>query len=330
MHHSQSSIKDSFTVSITGIKKSYQWVVSNKVYSSIKIVSIAILLGIFALIGCSYYLYADLARTNQQLTSSLSNREEKIDAQKQVENRLRLQLENEQKHAQRQQQQWDEKQQQFMQVFAAINGVNVNIEATPLRKEKIFSPVFLSPAEKKLMFKMIPNGYPIKRKTRISSHYGRRLHPIRKKWHHHNGTDFTASIGVPLYTTADGVVKYLGNQNGFGKTLIIRHKYGFESLFAHLSEAKVRKGEIVSAGQIVALSGESGQVTAPHLHYEILFNRKHLDPRYFVKWNEDNYTSIFKKIKSVPWQFLTHLIKIQHIKEKVSSQTEELSVEKLN
>lgn len=84
----------------------------------------------------------------------------------------------------------------------------------------------------------------------------------------------------------------------------ISHGIGFMTLYAHLKTVKVKTGQFVEKGQLIGLSGNSGTSTAPHLHYEIRFLNKALDPVPFMKWSIGNFESIFHVVKDVPWDYL--------------------------
>jgi murein DD-endopeptidase MepM/ murein hydrolase activator NlpD len=104
--------------------------------------------------------------------------------------------------------------------------------------------------------------------------FGRRRHPVLGVMHVHEGIDIACDVGTPVYATADGVVELAGRTNGgYGRMIVINHGYGYKTLYAHLSSTiKVNRGQRVSRGDVIALSGRSGLVTGPHLHYEVIHN----------------------------------------------------------
>ncbi len=116
------------------------------------------------------------------------------------------------------------------------------------------------------------------------SGFGLRYHPILQYSRPHNGVDFRADIGSPVYATGDGKVKYAGRKGNLGKIVIIDHGYGFETLYAHLSTFGdgVRSGTTVKRGQEIAKSGDTGLVEGPHLHYEVHLNNRAVDPLYYL------------------------------------------------
>lgn len=125
-----------------------------------------------------------------------------------------------------------------------------------------------------------PIGAPID--NPISSLYGYRVDPFKKKRAFHSGIDFSASSGTPVKTTADGIVAVAGRYGGYGKCVIIRHKNGFKTLYAHLSKIKVVKGQKVLSGDEVGKVGSTGRSTGPHLHYEIMKNGKRVNPKKYI------------------------------------------------
>ncbi|NLJ63021.1 MAG: M23 family metallopeptidase, partial [Alcaligenaceae bacterium] len=116
--------------------------------------------------------------------------------------------------------------------------------------------------------------------TRISSTFGGRRHPIHGNWRNHNGVDYAAPTGTPIHATADGVVKSIGNQRGYGKTIELEHHSGYSTLYAHQSRfaPNLKKGDRVSQGQLIGYVGSTGWATGPHLHYEFRINNKPVDP----------------------------------------------------
>ncbi len=137
-------------------------------------------------------------------------------------------------------------------------------------------------------FASIPSIKPIRedklnRGIRFLSGFGRRLHPIHKVMKMHKGIDFSAKSGTEIYASGDGkVVKVLNKKTGYGKHIIISHGYGYETLYAHLSEANVSVGDKVKKGEVIGLVGSTGTSTAPHLHYEVHYMGKAVNPIHFV------------------------------------------------
>ncbi|MCI5083309.1 MAG: M23 family metallopeptidase [Saprospiraceae bacterium] len=129
-----------------------------------------------------------------------------------------------------------------------------------------------------------PSIWPIEAtRASISSGFGQRKHPILKTFRHHNGIDFKAKLGTPILAPANGVVQETGEDNGHGKYIVIKHDDIYTTRYHHLSEIKVEKGQEIKQGSTIGLVGSTGRSTAPHLHYEVLENGKHVNPEKFLK-----------------------------------------------
>lgn len=116
--------------------------------------------------------------------------------------------------------------------------------------------------------------------SRISSRFGRRKHPILKKWRAHRGVDYAASRGTPIRATADGKIIHAGNKGGYGRTVILKHADRFTTLYAHMQGfAKgIRSGQRVKQGDTIGYIGSTGLATGPHLHYEFRLDGVHRNP----------------------------------------------------
>ena len=119
---------------------------------------------------------------------------------------------------------------------------------------------------------------PLAAYTRITSEFGSRFHPIKKRVRHHDGVDFAAAPGTAVYSAGDGVVASAGWQGGYGKAIVIRHPSGTETLYGHLSAIGVVNGQKVTMGRVIGQVGSTGQSTGPHLHYEVRRNGTPVDP----------------------------------------------------
>ncbi len=116
--------------------------------------------------------------------------------------------------------------------------------------------------------------------ARISSNFGMRKHPISGFNKMHKGVDFAAPIGTPIYAGGNGIVEYIGRNGGYGKYIRIRHNNGYKTAYAHLSNYKkgISKGVRVNQGEVIGYVGSTGNSTGPHLHYEIIYQNKHINP----------------------------------------------------
>ena len=114
----------------------------------------------------------------------------------------------------------------------------------------------------------IPSIRPVKGGY-LNSSFGYRKDPIDNVTRFHQGQDITVKSGTPIHSPADGIVKRAYYAGGFGNHIKLDHGNGYTTLFAHLSEIKVKHGQKVSRGEVIGLTGNTGRSTAPHLHYEI-------------------------------------------------------------
>lgn len=188
-------------------------------------------------------------------------------------------------------------------------GVDLNASLENATFVQDIEKIMLSVAETKALFDGIPNGDPTGGKGRISDHYGYRTHPVLHHKQMHAGLDFAMPIGTPIYATANGVVLSAGIQPGYGHMVEIRHNFGFGTRYGHLNgKYAVKQGDFVRKGDIIAYSGNSGLSTGPHLHYEIRFISKPLNPINFVNWKQENYKDIFQKEGQIQWQSLVKLL----------------------
>ena len=191
-------------------------------------------------------------------------------------------------------------------------GVDLNASLENATFVQDIEKIMLSVAETKALFDGIPNGDPTGGQGRISDHYGYRTHPVLHHRQMHSGLDFAMSVGTPIYATANGVVLSAGIQPGYGHMVEIRHNFGFGTRYGHLNgKYLVKQGDFVRKGDIIAYSGNSGLSTGPHLHYEIRFISKALNPINFVNWKQENYKDIFQKEGQIQWQSLVKLLSPQ-------------------
>lgn len=129
---------------------------------------------------------------------------------------------------------------------------------------------------------ILPLGAPVKN-VRVTSNFGTRTDPFDGKPKRHRGIDFAGKIGTELMTVAPGRVISAGERVGYGTTVEIDHGLGFTTLYAHLSQIMVSRGDWVRPGTVIGLAGSSGRSTGPHLHYEIRYKGTPFDPSKFVK-----------------------------------------------
>lgn len=122
-----------------------------------------------------------------------------------------------------------------------------------------------------------PSGWPTK--GWITSYFGMRQIPNGTGRRIHQGIDVAANTGTPVFATADGVVARVEYSNGYGKTVVLDHGYGYRTLYAHNSKNLVKRGMRIQRGDKIAEVGNTGQSTGPHVHYEVHLNGVPIDPR---------------------------------------------------
>ncbi|WP_050932100.1 M23 family metallopeptidase [Aestuariivita boseongensis] len=132
-----------------------------------------------------------------------------------------------------------------------------------------------------------PFAMPVKSAFRFTSGFGYRRDPKTGGRRMHNGTDFAGAHGTNIYATADGVVTHAGWQSGFGRLVKIQHDFGIETLYAHNSNLRVRKGQRVSRGDHIADMGNTGRSTGTHLHYEVRVGGRPVNPMIYIKAAND-------------------------------------------
>jgi murein DD-endopeptidase MepM/ murein hydrolase activator NlpD len=168
-----------------------------------------------------------------------------------------------------------------------------------ISQEKSYKEIEKMVKNKEKLLASTPAIQPLSNKDldRVSSGFGYRIDPLYKTVKFHPGLDFTAPQGTPVYATADGVVRVAGNLgNGYGNHIVIDHGYSYNTLYGHLYRLKARRGQIVKRGEVIGYVGNTGKSTGPHLHYEVIKGRKHLDPIYFF-YNDltpEQYQQILK------------------------------------
>lgn len=134
----------------------------------------------------------------------------------------------------------------------------------------------------------IPAIQPVRNENlkQMASGFGYRTDPFTKARKMHEGMDFTAKTGTPIYATGDGIVARADNTaSGYGNHIVIRHGFGYETLYAHLSKYKARAGQRVKRGDVIGYVGSTGRSEGPHLHYEVHKDKKVVNPLNFYYGN---------------------------------------------
>ena len=141
--------------------------------------------------------------------------------------------------------------------------------------------------------KCIPAIQPISNKDfrQTASGYGMRIDPIYRTPRFHSGMDFSAKKGTDVYATGNGVVTFASWKQGYGNCLVIKHGFGYETLYGHLDKFKARVGQKVTRGEVIGTVGNTGKSTGPHLHYEVMVRGKYDNPAkyYFMDLTPEEY-----------------------------------------
>ncbi len=166
-------------------------------------------------------------------------------------------------------------------------------------QSKSFDKVIDLAKNKADMLAAIPAIQPIANKDlkRIASGYGYRIHPIYKTRKLHTGMDFTAPQGTPIYATGDGTIeKVRRSKRGYGNHVIIDHGFGYQTLYAHMTKSIVNRRQKVKRGEIIGYVGNTGTSVAPHLHYEVIRNKRKINPvnYYYNDLNPKEYEKMLE------------------------------------
>src|SRR5690606_6563056 len=165
-----------------------------------------------------------------------------------------------------------------VQLQAGINDLAQQIELKSDRLSMLEAMLLQRMTQKSVL----PDTRPVEASYNSSS-FGWRVDPFSGRSAFHEGLDFTASVGTPIYAAAGGVVTTSEQMSDYGKIIKISHGSGMETRYAHASELLVSVGEVVKKGQLIARVGSTGRSTGPHLHFEVRRDGAPLDPRKFLQ-----------------------------------------------
>jgi murein DD-endopeptidase MepM/ murein hydrolase activator NlpD len=140
-------------------------------------------------------------------------------------------------------------------------------------------------AKEQNVYRSTPKGWPVE--GRFTSNFGMRSHPQSGQNQFHSGVDISVPTGTPVKATADGVVSFAGWSKGNGNVVVLEHGHGFSTVYAHNNNLKVKTGQTVKAGGLIAASGNTGNSTGPHVHYEVWKNGQHVNPSSFTGERND-------------------------------------------
>lgn len=147
-------------------------------------------------------------------------------------------------------------------------------------QNRSFNQLAVMASRKKDFLASIPAIQPVANKNlrKMASGFGYRLHPIYKTYKMHEGIDFTAPTGTPIYATGNGRIVTAGPDRGYGNCVVISHGFGYQTLYGHMYRIKARPGQQVKRGELIGYVGNTGLSSGSHLHYEVIRNGKKINP----------------------------------------------------
>lgn len=159
------------------------------------------------------------------------------------------------------------------------------------------------------LLRWIPNGPPVPRRG-ITSDFGWREHPLLGERAFHGGVDLRADTGTPVHATADAVVEWAAPhpRSGLGHLVILRHPFGFHSHYGHLERIGVERGQHLRRGERLGTAGSTGLSTGPHLHYEVRYGQRRLDPGLFLDWSPYRFEQVPAALPEIPWEEYARIV----------------------
>lgn len=163
-----------------------------------------------------------------------------------------------------------------------LSGIYFNVNSIKNRLMQIAQNGVRKPREEmELLLEGIPVGAPVI--GRLTSRYGKRVSPFEKNSDFHTGVDIATDFNSPVVASANGIILFAGYKGSYGRTVLIKHSNGIETLYAHLSRIDVKKGEFIHRGNRIGLLGSTGKSTGPHLHYEVRLNGNPINPKTYIE-----------------------------------------------
>lgn len=166
---------------------------------------------------------------------------------------------------------------------AALEALTRKMDLLVARVEmqnRSFNQLAVLASRKKEFLASIPAIQPVANRNlrKMASGFGYRLHPIYKTYKLHEGIDFTAPTGTPIYATGNGRVITAGPDRGYGNCVVVSHGFGYQTLYGHMYRIKARVGQQVKRGELIGYVGNTGLSSGSHLHYEVIRNGKKINP----------------------------------------------------
>ena len=295
-------MKDNITVSVSSIHGTKHFSFGKKTRHTFKFISGMIFLGILLAAGIIYYLLNDAEFSKLKLRE-LENKSSSLS--KEITSLTALKISLEQDLSER-----EERMQLVSDRLGDLENL-LGMDNNDGKLESRLDTATINSSIRVAMLTQIPSGPPVKN-ARTSSGYGKRIHPVTGVMKYHRGQDFAVNTGTPIYAPADGAIEAIRPSNkGSGNFLRILHSYGFSSSYSHLSKFVVKKGDFIKKGDLIAYSGNSGLTSGPHLHYEVRFIGRPLNPKPFLDWNVDKFDTIFKNVRGIGWESLVDKIELR-------------------
>ncbi|EKO3366965.1 peptidoglycan DD-metalloendopeptidase family protein [Vibrio fluvialis] len=295
-------MKENVIVSVSSIHGTRHFHIGKWFRHCLKGFGYFLLAGAVAAGGVIYYLVGevDFAKLKQQeLESQSTSLNEEVASLKELKDNLENDLLER-----------EEKMQIVSDRLGDLEKV-LGVEDSGAELESRLDTAAITSSVRMVMLTQIPSGAPV-HNARISSGYGKRVHPVTGQVKFHRGQDFAVNTGTPVYAPADGVVEVTrASSKGSGNFLRLQHSYGFTSSYSHLQKFAVKSGDFIQKGDLIGYSGNSGLSSGPHLHYEIRFVGRSLDPRPFVDWGVNDFESIFTKVRGIRWESLVNKVELR-------------------
>lgn len=172
----------------------------------------------------------------------------------------------------------------YSQLLTNLNQKLDRITAQLVVQSKSFDEVYEMAKKKTEYLASIPAIMPVSMKDyrTITSYFGYRMDPFYKVIKMHEGVDFSAPVGTKIYAAGDGVVRFVEKgKSHYGNNLLIDHGFGYSTFYAHCHDIKVKPGQRVKRGEVIATVGNTGKSSGPHLHYEVRKNGRPINPIHF-------------------------------------------------
>lgn len=182
-----------------------------------------------------------------------------------------------------------------------------NLSFDLIKQSLSFDSLQILSSDKGKILEALPAIWPINKnllRGNIGA-FGRRVHPIFKYVHNHDGADFAAPKGSEVYATAQGVVISSGaSGNGYGTEVMLDHGFGYKTRYAHLSKTLVKVGQEIKRGMEIGKVGNTGNSTSPHLHYEVIYRGRPVNPlNYFSKaMRDEDFYKIINSAKETTYE----------------------------